>query len=129
MIRNLELTKIKNIFEYEKYLDNLGINQRKAMARLRISAHRLPIEVGRYCRPYIPAEERVCLECPNQIGDETHFLVKCAKFAEQREPLFSQIEEKYPNFNTLNEDQKFIFLMTVEGNLQKDVARFIEQNL
>ena len=37
------------------------------------------IEKGRYFRPRLPREQRVCTEC-NQVEDEIHFMLFCNKY-------------------------------------------------
>ena len=58
---------------------------------LRISAHNLYIERGRYERPYIPREGRWCAYCfmtnsTTALEDEEHVLLHC--------PLYSNIRSK-----------------------------------
>ena len=49
---------------------------RIVITKLRLSAHKLPIEVGRY--EQIPRHERRCpLGCPH-IGDEVHYIFQCS---------------------------------------------------
>ena len=55
---------------------------RKSLTRLRISAHNLFVERGRYETPLIPRDERNCVYCSvnfgsKEIEDELHVLVKC----------------------------------------------------
>ena len=38
-----------------------NIKHRQAITKLRISAHRLPVETGRYCN--VPYDERICQHC------------------------------------------------------------------
>jgi hypothetical protein len=44
--------------------------------KLTLSSHSLLIEKGRYLRPKIKRENRLCSQC-NQIEDEQHFLIYC----------------------------------------------------
>ena len=52
---------IKSVFEREKYLKLQDFTDRSNICKLRISAHRLAIEQGRYTSPITPRNERVCL--------------------------------------------------------------------
>ena len=56
--------------------DVLGIQNfkhRQAVTRLRVSAHRLPVETGRYTK--IEYSDRKCKHCnQNEVGDEEHDL-------------------------------------------------------
>ena len=49
---------------------------RIAITKLRLSAHKLPIEVGRY--EQIPRHERRCPLGCQQIGDEVHYIFQCS---------------------------------------------------
>ena len=44
------------------------------LTKLRISAHPLYIETGRYSKPPIPKEKRLCSSCRLFIEDEKHFV-------------------------------------------------------
>lgn len=75
---------IKTNFGLEKYLTLIKNYQyRRSICKLRVSSHRLLIEQGRYKN--IPRNERLCNNCnQNTIEDESHFLIKCDKFTEER---------------------------------------------
>jgi hypothetical protein len=45
------------------------------LTKLKLSAHSLAIETGRYCKPTIPANERFCKACKDKVEDEHHFLI------------------------------------------------------
>ena len=75
-------------YEFEKYLSWVKDRRHKsALTKLRISAHRLHIETGRYkkyekvSKTYIntPRKERTCSSCTNKIEDEHHFPFECSK--------------------------------------------------
>ena len=57
------------------------------MTKLRISAHQLYVETGRYCNPSIPRENRFCFYSKNFVEDEKHFLLDC--------PLYKHVRKKY----------------------------------
>ena len=60
----------------ESYL-LLPLYLRTALLRFRISCHQLRIEIGRYLRPPLPGQERVCLfGNDGSIEDEKHFMLK-----------------------------------------------------
>ena len=48
-----------NVFLEENLNDIKDIKYRQALAKIRISAHSLQIEKGRYCRQVIPREQRI----------------------------------------------------------------------
>ena len=81
--------------------------QRKHLTRLRISAHRLHIEQGRYRG--IPRQNRICNRCTsNEIDDEVHFLFSCTSSQDDRYFMNSKITSLCSNFNSLNSNQKLI---------------------
>ena len=61
-------------FNPKSYLNSIKVLKfRTALARVRVSSHRLEIEAGRWARPHIPVGERKCSIC-NQTEDEYHFV-------------------------------------------------------
>ena len=111
----------------EPYLDVIKCpKQRAALARLRTSSHQLQIERGRYVGT--PRESRFCPHCYKQgeeyIEDETHFLLACPKFRGERESLMRVVREECKHFDTLENKQKMIYLMTAEGRTCKAVSNF-----
>jgi hypothetical protein len=80
--------EFKTSFVYEHYLDVLPKSLRLYLCRLRLSAHPLRIQTGRYNRNRIQREERYCLCCNTRdIEDEFHFVCIC--------PCFDLIRKKY----------------------------------
>ena len=75
-------------FQYQKYLDVVNIvKYRKNLSRLRLSSHRLEVEVGRWTKPNkTPIENRKCQIC-NVLEDEFHFLFEC--------PLYTNLRKLY----------------------------------
>jgi hypothetical protein len=69
-------TQFKKEFGLSGYLNKgLAPELRIALTRLRISAHKLPIETGRYRG--LERAQRTCPYCCIAIGDEQHYLVNC----------------------------------------------------
>ena len=74
--------RLKSEFCFEKYLLLTNYKYRNALTRLRISAHNLYIERGRYTRPPISRDNRVCMFCKNNLNilvveDELHVINDC----------------------------------------------------
>ena len=68
-------SEVKNEVRFESYLDLIkSVKTRVAVTKIRISCHLLPSESGRYKK--IPRVERLCNR--SEIGDEFHYLLKCA---------------------------------------------------
>ena len=67
-------------FEYESYLDILPRSLRYFFTRLRLSAHPLHIQTGRYARD-VARNQRHCMCCNStDIEDEFHFICICPAF-------------------------------------------------
>lgn len=83
--------KVKSNFNRESYLDDSNnFKARSSLTKLRISAHDLKIETGRYAQQ--PREARTCDWCytvlqNNVVEDETHFLLNCDLYSDQRRCL------------------------------------------
>ena len=76
------------LFYKSDYLSlKLPVNITRELTKLTLSSHSLLIEKGRYFKPKIKRENRLCCQC-NQIEDEQHFLIHCTKFANVRKLLF-----------------------------------------
>ena len=60
---------------FENYLNLPNKKLRQAITKLRISAHKFPIETGRF--DYRKGTERICPLCCDGTGDEMHYLTQC----------------------------------------------------
>ena len=87
---------------------------RKAITKMRISAHKLPVETERYSKAKTPREERLCPFCCKSAGDETHYLIECKNeiFAKARLLVITHFLSKYPIFSGLDQKQKAQFLLS-----------------
>ena len=96
----------------EKYLTLLP-HLRSILAKFRLSCHSLAIETGRYTRPPLPPEERVCQVC-NVTEDEKHFLLQCPTTCSLPEfqSLMTLANNYIPNFIYLPLDTQFSTLMS-----------------
>ena len=72
-------------FDHPLYLEHATINKfRVALSKLRLSSHRLEIEVGRWSRPNrTPIGDRKCRIC-DKLEDEFHFWFECQLYANLR---------------------------------------------
>jgi hypothetical protein len=73
---------VKDTLEMEPYLNSIASrNLRIGLTRLRISAHSLRIQTGRYGIDRLERNLRVCQICNgNKIADEFHFVLNCPAF-------------------------------------------------
>ena len=100
--------RFKHEIKYEDYLDCVrNPKYRKALTKFITSSHTLEVERGRHTNPTTPIEQRNCNVC-HVFEDECHFLLCCHIFADER---LRRIQNKYPNFATLDHVEKFTFLM------------------
>ena len=61
-------------FQYQTYLDKASVvKYRKSFSQLRLSSHRLEIEIGWWAKPKISLDDRKCKLC-NSLEDEFHFV-------------------------------------------------------
>ena len=68
-------TTLKERPGFETYLTLNNPKLRQAITKLRISAHKLPIETGRYDQK--TQTERICPLCCEGIGNVTHYIFEC----------------------------------------------------
>ena len=103
----------KENMKFENYLLHKNRKERVALTKLRISDHKLMIEVGRHTD--IPREQRFCHMCENEIEDEEHFTTTCRIYGTLN-GFWNKIRDKYPQTSQLSNKEKFIFLMTQEDH-------------
>lgn len=110
---NIEQGMLHNYFEVKR---NMGLENylrviknpkwRSAITKLRLSAHNLPVQSGRYSQ--IPRAQRICKICNDgQVGDELHLLFNCKQsdIVIERQLLLYNIYKAIPQL----EDQPLIF--------------------
>ncbi len=120
--------KFKRSIYIENYLvmstNNNSIPKRKDFTKLRISAHQLRIETGRYSRPKTPVEKRICQFCDTQsVESELHFLLDCSHYKAERDTFFKTLNS-FTDFSSLDAEDRFHFIMTYNGG-DTEVARAV----
>ena len=111
--RNCTYFTFKEHFIREKYTFLNDFKVRQAICKIRISAHPLMIEIGRYKN--LETEERLCKLCITlKIEDEYHFLIDCPIYNNSRKICYQKISELCPNFNNMSDKSKFYYLFTNE---------------
>ena len=119
----------KGCFKPEYYISNIdNRNQRAWISRLRTSSHRLEVERGRYTG--VPFRQRLCRYCPPEesgsVDTETHFLLECTTFSNQRRCCLARIASLVPNFGELSREDKVKTLLCPATNIAaKSVNKFI----
>ena len=118
----------KTQYKYESYLDNVTIvKHRINFTRLRISDHNLEIEKGRFRKPYVKPQNRICPLCKKEMEDEIYFLLRCPRYENIRK-IFTQNIKSLGNVNSL-ESEKAVFkkLMSPTNEIAPKVAKFISE--
>ena len=91
------LHKLKENFGQEDYLHINNVDYRQKITQLRLSAHKLEIEIGRH--KDIDRENRICRYCrKGEVESEEHFLFSCPNYRTEREDFMTQLvlhDEKY----------------------------------
>ena len=87
--------------------------------------NRVPLELGRHNR--VRLENRLCIKCNCQaVEDELHAFISCTAHEVQRHILFQYITHQYPNFNNLNAEERFIWLLSNEDKAVVNmVSKFV----
>ena len=96
---------LKEDFQFENYLCFIKCrNIRIAVTRMRLSSHNFLVERGRWIRPKMDIQDRICDHCKhlNALEDEYHCLVECPAFQEIRTSYLPKSLRFKPNM------QKFI---------------------
>ena len=110
----------------EKYLQNNdNIKSRDLFTKLRLPDHKLAIESER--RKQIKLENRLCLQCKNRnclIEDEFHFIMICDKYSNLREKLYKTISGEAESFISLDDREKFKYIMSYNSHLS-DILDYI----
>ena len=116
----------KSNFNKELYLDHVdNFYDRASLTRLRTSAHRLEIELGR--RNSTPRNERVCRWCTShehtdEIENEQHFIYKCSLNTPARTILINKIIKLLSNYSLHPQDHlslpnTFLHLTNNDNNI------------
>ena len=89
------------------------------------------IEKGRHAKPNkIIREERFSYFCKDKIEDEEHFLIACPMYLKKRKQLDSSCRINCNNYDYLNNEQKFVFIMTNENiSIVNTLGNFIIESL
>ena len=89
---------------------------RRNITKLRVSSHRLEIEVGRYSKKgkkeRVIEEKRLCKHCNlGHVEDEEHVIMSCPKYDLARKDMLDNLLETFPHMEQANNHSKFIFIM------------------
>ena len=88
----------KRNYKFESYLDYItNFTIRSTLAKLRLSAHNLHIEIGRVSKNRTPRDERFCPYCKTlnifTVENEVHILLSCSLLNEERHKFVESIQK------------------------------------
>ena len=101
------------------------------MSKLRLGCLEIRIEAGRYARPRLPVEARLCQVCggaggggdAQEIEDEFHFLFRCKAYEDARSTWLHRVK-KPENFLTLPQNEMLSIVLNEHDNV-KHTAQYI----
>jgi hypothetical protein len=130
--KKLELYQsVKTVWKKERYLKVVNnAKLRKYVCQLRLSCHKLPIEVGRYIG--LKREDRLCKYCKLYIGSENHCIMKCfhPELAELRNKFLETIFNINNMLSQFPRDDMFKYLMLFnDANIITPTALYISKVL
>ena len=107
---------LKTDISLEKYLHLVRNHKHRiALSRLRLSSHNLLIEKGRHQKPPLARSDRLCPFCQGEIENESHFVINCPLYEQDRGNLLELVRRHSSNFDQIPTDfQKFIFILSNE---------------
>ena len=134
--RKLSLyASFKTIFKFESYLVYIkDFTARCTLVKLRMSAHNLQIEIGRFSKNKTPRDERFCPYCKTlntlAVEDEIHFLLVCSLFNKERQRFLVEIHRIFPSTASLNDLNMYIWLMSQDDYITtKCLATFCKNSI
>ena len=129
--KGISYRKYKTRIHLEPYLSaNISHKNKISLSRFRLSNHLLMIEKGRHVKPKIKRDERFCFICKNKVENEEHLLISCPMYTTNRILLENMCRLNCYNYDSLNQEQKFIFIMSNENvSIIKSLGKFVLESL
>ena len=104
-------SQFKKHFHLENYLVQFPLYVRRNLTKLRISAHSLAIETGRYTRPNkTDIDKRLCFHCKS-IESEFHVVFDCNLYNDER-VTFMECVSNFSNISLVLSNDTFCILMS-----------------
>ena len=109
-------TCIKEKPGFENYLNETNSKLRQAMTKIRISAHKFPVETGRFENKSL--QDRICPLCCDGIGDETHYLLECKnkEITKTRSQFIKPFHNKWKGIEKLTKHQFCMAILACQNN-------------
>ena len=118
---------IKRNFGFEKYLDNIRLQNRIPITKLRLSCHCLPVEVLRYTG--VIREKRTCNICAmKKVGDEKHYLLECNNkgMADARTKFIANVQKICPQMKNFSSENIMKYCISMKDErIQEMTASFV----
>ena len=115
-------SKFKNDFTQENYLIQFPLHMRRNFTKLRISAHNLAIETGRYTNvsslKNSDRDKRLCFHCKENTESEYHLIFECKLYINARDLLIENLNSfiLMPLDGTY--DSFYMFMSYLDGDLE-----------
>ena len=111
-------SRIKTHCKYETYLNLHPFN--KIITKFRLLNHYLPIEKGRYVKPKLDRNQRICTFCKSHVGDELHVIFECehGTITNINTTYHNEITKISKQFYTLSNESKLNYII---GATDKDI--------
>ena len=92
----------------------------KIITKFRLSNHYLPIEKGRYVKPKLNRNQRLCTFCKSHVGDELHVLFECehGTIKNINTTYHNEITKISNQFHNLSNESKLNYIL---GATDKDI--------
>ena len=111
------LVSLKDTFVISPHLTKCkGASFRAAITKIRTSAHKFPVETGRY--ENIPRENRLCPFGCNIVGGESHYMFECKHPLIENiyKPIIKDITKLHPGFGSLGVKAKCKLVLNSEDS-------------
>ena len=92
---------------------------------MRISAHKLEIETGRYTKT--TREERLCKLCSLEVEDELHFIMSCPKLSKRRTTFDKIIINTISEWNDLDNLTKCFIIINPPEKNSRDICSVLSR--
>ena len=114
---------VKGENEISPYILDSNLSFRQKIAKLRLSDHKLEIEVGRFSKTI--RSRRVCKLCNLGIEDVPHFLFTCEKYREERQIFLSAMSNVIWNFCNLSTNDKLKSILNPTEHTRVFIAQYL----
>jgi exonuclease III len=120
-------SSIKTKFRREPYLTNIhDVLYRKLISQLRMSCHKLPVELGRY--QGVKFENRLCKLCKGSTGTVKHCIMECfhPDVVKLRNIYINKIYSVNSGLCTLSRENLFVYIMLfIDTVILSETVKFV----